>query len=298
MRQRASCLSYHRLRMLRHLSMMRLRDRNAHDTRMIIDPYLGWVPKSSRWAPSPRYLLRRRRIMSILARTPAGRYLEVGCGAGALLAELQSLGFESTGLETAEPAFQVAAEVIAESGEDVNLVRHPSAAWGGSFNVVAAFDVLEHVQDDTAVLREWVDWLAGDGILLLSVPAHPSRWGAGDVWAGHFRRYRQDALIAMVEATGLRVDHIECYGFPTANLTEMIGELYYRRALRRRATVASEVRNLGNALSGVDRGVYRKVQSLMTSKAGKGAVMLADALQTATAHKDWGSGYLLSARRA
>ena len=64
----------------------------------------------------------------------------------------------------------------------------------GAFDVVLALDVLEHVDDDAAGLREAVRLLNPAGLLVVTVPAFPSLWGSQDVVNQHRRRYTKDAL--------------------------------------------------------------------------------------------------------
>lgn len=236
--------------------------------------------------------------MDAIGSEPRGRYLEIGCGAGTLLAELSASGFDALGMETSEEAFVMAQNVLRESGELAELVAVPAAEWSDAFDIVAAFDVLEHIQDDGAAIRSWKSWLKRGGKMLLTVPAHPSRWGSGDVWAGHFRRYTKAGLVDLVQAAGLNVQRIECYGFPLANVTEFLGEFYYRRALRQRESANLQDRKAGNALSGIDRGQYRRVSSLLLSSPGRTLIRMADMAQRLTLGRDWGSGYLLTAVRS
>lgn len=79
-----------------------------------------------------------------------------------------------------------------------------------SFDVVLLLDVLEHVRDDVAFLRDLAARrLRPRGILLVTVPAWPSLYGRHDVALGHFRRYRPDALHRLCREAGL---HIEAHG--------------------------------------------------------------------------------------
>jgi SAM-dependent methyltransferase len=64
----------------------------------------------------------------------------------------------------------------------------------GSFDVVLALDVLEHLDDDAAGLREAARLLKPGGLLLLTVPALPSLWGGQDVVSHHRRRYTKRTL--------------------------------------------------------------------------------------------------------
>ncbi len=63
-----------------------------------------------------------------------------------------------------------------------------------SFDVVLALDVLEHLDDDVAGLREAARLLKPDGLLLVTVPALPSLWGGQDVVSHHKRRYTKRTL--------------------------------------------------------------------------------------------------------
>ncbi len=75
----------------------------------------------------------------------------------------------------------------------------------GTFDVVSAFDVVEHCADDARAVSELVRVLAPGGRLLLSVPAYQWAWSDHDVQAGHHRRYTRAELVGLVERTGTRV---------------------------------------------------------------------------------------------
>jgi SAM-dependent methyltransferase len=75
-----------------------------------------------------------------------------------------------------------------------------------AFDVVAAFDVVEHCAPEAQALGELVRVLRPGGRLFLSVPAYQWAWTQFDVDAGHHRRYTRKRLSAAVRAAGLRVD--------------------------------------------------------------------------------------------
>lgn len=86
-----------------------------------------------------------------------------------------------------------------------------------SFDVVAAFDVVEHCLDDVLALRELQRVLMPRGRLLLSVPAYQWAWSDHDERAGHHRRYTRARLVALVEGAGLTVErstYAFCAVFP------------------------------------------------------------------------------------
>ena len=75
----------------------------------------------------------------------------------------------------------------------------------GTFDVVSAFDVVEHCADDGRAIAELARVLAPGGRMLLSVPAYQWAWTDHDVQAGHHRRYTRPALVRLVEGGGLQV---------------------------------------------------------------------------------------------
>jgi SAM-dependent methyltransferase len=75
-----------------------------------------------------------------------------------------------------------------------------------TFDVVSAFDVIEHCADDGLAVAELVRVLAPGGRVLLSVPAYQWAWTDHDDRAGHHRRYTRRDLCRLVEGAGPRVD--------------------------------------------------------------------------------------------
>jgi SAM-dependent methyltransferase len=82
----------------------------------------------------------------------------------------------------------------------------------GTFDLVCAFDIVEHVDDDDLALRELSRVAAADATVLLSAPVHPSRWTAFDELVGHRRRYEPVKLLAKLAKHGLPVERSAVYG--------------------------------------------------------------------------------------
>ena len=87
----------------------------------------------------------------------------------------------------------------------------------GSFDLVAAFDVIEHVEDDERVFGELTRVLRPDGRLILSVPLHPARWTIFDDYVGHARRYEPGVLQALLARHGLSVEQSAIFGMQSNN---------------------------------------------------------------------------------
>ena len=88
------------------------------------------------------------------------------------------------------------------------------------FDLLCAFEVLEHLEDDKGVLARWVERVEPGGHVLVSVPADPDRFAAHDVLAGHVRRYADSDLSALFESAGLDTVSLEHYGYPLGVVLE------------------------------------------------------------------------------
>jgi SAM-dependent methyltransferase len=165
---------------------------------------------------------------------------------------------------------------------------------GQAFPLVMAFEVLEHIEDDTAAMRQWGSWLAPGGTLLMSVPAHPRLWSAADEWAGHYRRYRKQDLVAVVQAAGLEIEHLECSGFPLGNLTEQLQARGIRRRMPAEGLPPDHQTNSDR--SGVERGHVLRWYPAMRSLPGRLALRCAFAAQAMSSGLPFGNGYLIRAR--
>ena len=80
-----------------------------------------------------------------------------------------------------------------------------------SFDLVAALDIVEHVDDDDSAFAELVRVAAPGAVLLLSIPLHPSRWTTLDDIVGHRRRYEPARLLALLATHGLAVEQTAEY---------------------------------------------------------------------------------------
>ena len=129
------------------------------------------------------------------------RLLEGGCGTGYVLGALvrtckptatRSDAF-GDGLEHARRRVP-GAEFIEGDARELSYDR--------SFDLMAAFDVLEHIDDDIGVLHGLHRAVRPRGSLLVTVPQHPWLWSAADRGARHVRRYRRPELVRRVEDAG------------------------------------------------------------------------------------------------
>lgn len=253
-------------------------------------PDLGWVP-------APRYLLRRARILELTRDFVPGRLLEVGSGAGTLLVEYARRGFDCEALEMSEEARALATRIVAAAGVKAPIHAASQTNWQNKFDYLFSFDVLEHIDKDTAALADWMSWLRPGGTFVLSVPARMKRWSVADEWAGHYRRYEWHQLIELLTATGFEIEVFECYGFPATNFSERFNAGLSRKSVHRDAASSEESRKANNDRSGIDRRLHLKLYPLLDSPPGRAALSLCDTLQKRFLKRDWGTGYIVRARK-
>jgi len=91
---------------------------------------------------------------------------------------------------------------------DVTALPFPD----GSFDLVCAFDIVEHVEDDRRVFAELSRVARRGATVVLSVPLHPVRWTAFDALVGHVRRYEPDDLLAILGEHGLALERTAVFG--------------------------------------------------------------------------------------
>jgi SAM-dependent methyltransferase len=154
--------------------------------------------------------------------------LEVGSGQGAVGARLARRG-RYTGVEVDPDSARVARLRIEPHGQ---LLEGGVEVLPADLRVdlVCSFEVLEHIEDDAGALRAWRDHLADGGRLLLSVPAHPQRFGPSDELVGHHRRYSRADLERVVSEAGFAVEEVRSYGFGMGHLLERVRNALIERS--------------------------------------------------------------------
>jgi len=167
------------------------------------------------------YVARRRVLAELIrrkVRPPANaRVLEIGCGTGHNLAMLGEFG-EVDALELDDEARAVAEKRLGRS-----VMSAPLPELAGvqrkNYDLIGAFDVVEHIEDDSAALASIAERLKPGGKLVVTVPAHQWMWSAHDVVNHHKRRYSSRALRKLFEGSPLKLEAIGYFNsllFPVA----------------------------------------------------------------------------------
>lgn len=132
-------------------------------------------------------------------------FLEVGCGTGYVL----------SGVSSEFPGATLLGSEIFTAGLGFASARLPSVSfvqmdarnipYCEEFDVIGAFDVLEHIEEDLTVLREIHTALKKSGFLFLTVPQHGWLWSPVDEYACHVRRYSASELHQKIKSAGFEV---------------------------------------------------------------------------------------------
>lgn len=133
---------------------------------------------------------------------PDARILDAGCGTGGLIRRLASArpGWRWTGVDVEPLACALARERTTGAIVEARVEQLPFP--DGSFDAVVAADVLFHVDDEAAALREFRRVLLPGGRLVVNVPAHPWLWSYHDVATHARRRYERGELLRKIAAAG------------------------------------------------------------------------------------------------
>jgi ubiquinone/menaquinone biosynthesis C-methylase UbiE len=195
----------------------------------IIDGYISFAPKLAESSPgfdksyfdilanleSKNFWFRaRNRLIIYMIKyyfASAENLLEIGCGTGFVLSGIEKqiphlnifgseifvhgLSFAQQKLSQCQ-LFQMDAQVIPFNNE---------------FDIIGAFDVLEHIEDDQLVLSEMYKAVKDNGGIILTVPQHPWLWSKADEYAHHVRRYSSKELIQKVKQSGFKVVRVTSF---------------------------------------------------------------------------------------
>lgn len=151
---------------------------------------------------------RNELLLALIAKysPEAKSFLEVGCGTGFVLSGISKArqDIELYGSEIFLEGLSYASERLPDTQfMQMDARRIP---FHEEFDAIGAFDVLEHIEEDNAVLVQLSHALRPGGVLYLTVPQHPWLWSASDDYAMHVRRYARHELERKVLAAGFAIE--------------------------------------------------------------------------------------------
>ena len=188
--------------------------------------WLAELEAESFWFRSRNELI----VWAIRRYLPDARSLfEVGCGTGFVLAGLRRAfpDLRLTGGEVSLAGLEVAKRRV----HDIDFFQLDARRlpFEAEFDVVGAFDLLEHVAEDEAAIAELTRAARPGGGVVITVPQHPRLWSQVDEFSRHKRRYTRHELVSKLEQGGLQVRMI------TSFVTLLLGPMWLSRLRSRRA---------------------------------------------------------------
>ena len=157
----------------------------------------------------------------------ARRFLEIGCGTGYVLDSLMRRfpNLAMSGSEIFIQGLGIASQRV--PGADLFQMDARRIPYHQEFDLLGAFDVIEHVDEDEVVLGQVREALVPGGGAIFTVPQHPALWSAQDERACHKRRYRRGELEAKLQRVGFDVV------FSTSFISLLLPLLYLSRRKKR-----------------------------------------------------------------
>ena len=148
----------------------------------------------------------RRRVVAVLLRRFAPRgglvIADVGCGTGTEIDMLREFG-RVVGVDSSGLALELAHQ---RGHAELIVAAMPRLCFpDGAFDLVCALDVIEHIEDDRAAVRELWRICRPGGLLVVTVPAYPWLWSEHDDANQHWRRYTRAELRTRLSAPGCEI---------------------------------------------------------------------------------------------
>jgi SAM-dependent methyltransferase len=186
-------------------------------------------------------------VLDLVQRRGAGRFIEVGCGAGDLSLKLCRKGLRGIGIDFSDAALASAAQNLApyiESGQ-YRLVKGDILELDEELppaDVALSMMVMEHVEDHVKFVQRIARRVRPGGSVIVGVPGRRDRWGIEDETVGHLRRYDRNDLTDTLTQSGLVEVHVLSVAVPVANLLFHLSNRVVTRSEAEMAKVGQSAR--------------------------------------------------------
>jgi len=177
------------------------------------------------------YRERRHLLAKAISGLVPGRALDIGAAGGGNTRVLRGHGWDAVALEYGSDGAEVA------HGRGLPTLRGDATRLplaDDSLDLVMAFDLLEHLDDDDAAVAEVRRVLKPTGTYLVAVPADPRLWSEHDEAVDHVRRYTREGLLDLLDRGGFDVTDVRSWNVLLRPVV----------ALRRRTSSGSDLENL------------------------------------------------------
>lgn len=145
-----------------------------------------------------------------IQKTEPLKILNAGAATGATSVMLKTYG-EVLSLEYDKDCSEFLSEILNEEVSNDSLTDLPFSEK--SYDLVCAFDVIEHIEDDDKAIKEIYRVLNDSGHVYLTVPTFKILWSQHDVINHHYRRYTLKELKDILQANGFKVEYGTYFNF-------------------------------------------------------------------------------------
>lgn len=192
--------------------------------------------------PNLRGMAKRRlHNLESVGVSPIGKsLLEIGSAAGFFLDEARRAGYETRGLELSPKEVEYSKSTLGLAVDQTSVLSVESHLWKHSFDVIAAFFVIEHIEDIEGLWKRLGDWIRPGGHLYLAVPSsfgpsfqtNPKEWFLTHP-SDHFFDYSVHSLKKLLSILGFEVNYVRPMSYhsyrdlgPRGKLPEWLYRLY------------------------------------------------------------------------
>jgi SAM-dependent methyltransferase len=172
------------------------------------------------------------------------KILNIGCGTGGTIDMLEAFG-ETDNVDISNEAIKLMKAAGYKRITKVADIKLPFK--DKTYDMVGAFDVLEHIDKQVEALKEWRRVLKDDGAIVITVPAYQWLWTEHDVSLHHHRRYTTKRLAAVASQAGLRPEK-KSYAI-VFSLPLIVGFRFLNKALGRKTDSETSYVDIPNWLN-------------------------------------------------
>lgn len=183
--------------------------------------------ESSFWVRS-RNRLFKRIVLDQLVTTGKTKFLEIGCGTGGFIQQIvDNDNLEITGSEIYLQGLRYAKKNL----PNVDFIQFDitQGVIGEEFDIIVAFDVIEHIENDIAAISNINKMLHRGGSVVITVPQHMFLWSKLDEIVKHKRRYSRRELVVKLKENGFDIDYCTSFLFVLFPLM-LISRLFDKRS--------------------------------------------------------------------
>lgn len=162
--------------------------------------------------------------------------LNVGAGTGGTIPTLEKFGTVMN-VDTSDQAIRF----IESGGHHAKLIDGSTLPFKDStFDMVVALDVMEHIEDDAAALKEWLRVIKPGGMIFITVPAYQWLWSDHDVVMHHYRRYSTGQIRSLTKAYPVKIiklSYMIVFSLPLIIAYRLARNLTNPRASRQKSSI-------------------------------------------------------------